>query len=64
MTDFDIMKSRNIPDTLFKATMDIHTKNKILIKCKSTQSKLAETNKEVCQGCHLSPTLFNITEIK
>jgi len=58
------MKSRNIPDTLFKAIVDINTQKKILIKCKSELSKLAETNKEVCQGCPLSPTLFNITSIK
>jgi hypothetical protein len=34
---FDILKSRNIPDTLLKATVDIQTQNKI--------SKLVEINK-------------------
>jgi len=34
-----------------------YTYNKILIKSKS---KLAEINKEVCQGCPLLPTLFKI----
>ena len=28
---FNILKSRHIPDTLLKATVDIYTKNKILI---------------------------------
>ena len=29
---FNILKSRHIPDTLLKATVDIYTQNKILIK--------------------------------
>ena len=37
-----------------------YKQNKILIKYKSKLSKLAEINKEVCQGCPLSPTLFII----
>jgi hypothetical protein len=36
------------------------TKNKILIKFSSKLSKLAEINKEACQGCPLLLTLFNI----
>jgi transcription initiation factor TFIIIB Brf1 subunit/transcription initiation factor TFIIB len=57
---FDILKSRNIPDTLLKAIVDIHTQNKISIKFNSKSSKLAEINRGVRQGCPLSPTLFNI----
>jgi hypothetical protein len=37
-----------------------HTQNKISIKFNSKLSKLAEINSGVCQGCSLSPTLFNI----
>ena len=40
--------------------MDIYTQNKILIKFNNKLSKLVEINKEVPQGCPLSPTLFNI----
>jgi len=40
--------------------VDIHTKNKILIKCNSKLSKLVEINKAACQGCLLLLTLFNI----
>jgi len=57
---FDILKSRNIPDTLLKKIVDMHTQNKILIKCNSKLSKLDEIHKGVCQGCPLLPTLFNI----
>jgi len=38
----------------------IHTQNKILVKLNSVLSKLAKINTGVCQGCPLSPTLFNI----
>jgi len=55
-----ILKSRHIPDTLLKAIVDIYTQNKILIKFNNKLSKLVEINKGVCQGCTLSPTLFNI----
>jgi len=57
---FNILKSRHIPDTLLKATVDIYTQNKMLIKFNNKLSKLVEINKGVCQGCPLSPTLFNI----
>jgi hypothetical protein len=57
---FNILKSRHIPDTLLKAIMDIYTQNKILIKFNDEQSKPAEINKGVHQGCPPSPTLFNI----
>jgi len=40
--------------------VDIYTQNKILIKFNNKLSKLIEINKVVCQGCPLSPTLFNI----
>ena len=40
--------------------MDIYTQIKILIKFKNKLSKPVEINKEVRQGCPLSPTLFNI----
>ena len=40
--------------------MDIYTQNKILIKFNNKLSKLVEINKGLCQGCPLSPTLFNI----
>jgi hypothetical protein len=56
---FDILKSRNIPDTLLK-TVDLHTQNKILIKYNSKLSKLDEIHKGVCQCCPLLPTLFNV----
>jgi hypothetical protein len=46
--------------TLLKGTVDIHTQNKLLIKFNSKSSKPAEINRGVCQGCPLSPTLFNI----
>jgi hypothetical protein len=51
---FDILKSRNIPDTLLKAT-DTHK-----IKFNSKSSKLAEITRGERQGCPLSPALFNI----
>jgi hypothetical protein len=57
---FDILKSRNIPDTLLKAVVDIHTQNKISIKFNSKSSKLAEINTGVHQGFPLSPTIFNM----
>jgi hypothetical protein len=57
----DILKSRNIPDTLLKAIVDIHTQNKISIKFSSRPSNLAEINR-VREGCRLSHTLFNICE--
>ena len=57
---FDILRSRNIQDILLKVKVDTHTQNKILIKFNSKLSKLAEIHKRVCQGCPLSPTLFNI----
>ena len=57
---FDILKSRNIPDTLLKAKMDLYTQNKILIKFNTKLSKLAEMNKGISQGYPLSPTLFNM----
>ena len=56
---FDILKSRNIPDTLLKVTGDIHTQNKMLIKCNSKFTRLTEINKGVCKGFPLSSTLFN-----
>jgi hypothetical protein len=40
--------------------MDKHTQNKIPTKFSSKLSKLVQINKEVCQGSHLSPTLFSI----
>jgi len=40
--------------------VDIYTQNKILIKFNNKLSKLVEINKGLCQGCPLSPTLFNI----
>jgi len=40
--------------------VDIYTQNKILIKFNNKLSKPVEINKGVCQGCLLSPTLFNI----
>ena len=47
-TDFDILKSRNIPDTLFKAIVEICTQHEILIKCDSKLSKLAEIKNRLC----------------
>jgi hypothetical protein len=41
---YDIIKSRNIPDTLLKAKMNIYTQNNILIKFNSKLSKLAKAN--------------------
>jgi len=43
-----------------KVTVDIYTQNKTLIKFNNKLSKPEEINKEVCQGCPLSPTQFNI----
>jgi len=57
---FNILKSRHIPDTLLKAIVDIYTQNKIFIKFYNKLSKPVEINKGVCQGCPLSPTLYNI----
>jgi hypothetical protein len=57
---FDILKSRNIPDTSIKEIVDIHTQNKISINFSSKSSKLAEINRGVCQDCPFSPTLFNV----
>jgi hypothetical protein len=57
---FHILKSRQIPDPLLKAIVDIYTQNKIMIKFNNKTSKLAEMKKAVRQGCPLSPTLFNI----
>ena len=56
---FNILKSRHIPDALLKAIVDIYTQNKILIKFNNL-SEPVEINEGVCQGCPLSPTLFNI----
>ena len=57
---FNILKSRHIPDTLLKATVDIYTQNKILIKFNNKLSKRAEINKGVRRVCPLSPTLLYI----
>ena len=57
---FNILKSRQIPDALLKAIVDIYTQNKILIKFSNKLSKLVEINKGVRQCCRLSQTLFNI----
>ena len=57
---FNILKSRQIPDTLLKAIVDIYTQNKILIKFNNKLSKPVEINKGVRQGCPLSAALFNI----
>jgi hypothetical protein len=57
---YDILKPRNIPYTILKATVDIHTQNKVSMKFNSKLSKFAEISKGVCQGCPLLPTLFNI----
>ena len=57
---FNILKSRHIPDTLLKEIVDIYTQNKIMIKFNNKLSKSVEIYKGVCQGCPLSPTLFNI----
>lgn len=57
---FDILKFKNIPDTLLKTRVDMHTQNKILIKFTSKLSKLDEIHNVVSQGCPLLPTLFNI----
>jgi len=57
---FNILNSRYIPDTLLKAIVDIYTQNKILIKFNNKLSKPVKINKEIRQGCPLSPTLFNI----
>ena len=43
---FDILKPRNISDTLLKAVLDIHTQNKMLIKFKSELPKLAKLIKQ------------------
>jgi hypothetical protein len=56
---FHILKSRQTPDTLLKAIVDVYTQNKITIKFYNKTSKLVEIN-GVRQGCPLSPTLFNI----
>jgi len=57
---FNILKSRHIPETLLKATVNIYTQNKILIKFNKKLSKPVVINKGVRQGCPVSPTLFNI----
>ena len=38
----------------------LHTKNEMLIKFNNKLSKPVEINKELRQGCSLSPTMFNI----
>jgi len=57
---FDILTSKNMPDTLLKAIVDRYTQNKILITPNSKLLKLAEINKVVRQCCPLSSMLFNI----
>ena len=57
---FNILKSRHIPDSSLKATVNIYTQNKILIKFNKKLSKPVVINKGVRQGCPVSPTLFNI----
>jgi hypothetical protein len=59
---FNILKSRNIPDTLLKAIVDIYKQNKILIKFNSKISKSVEIKKGVHQGCPLSKEI-RITRI-
>ena len=57
---FDVLKSRNVPYSSLKATVDICTQNKILITFYPKLTRLVEINKAVHQGFPLLPTLFNI----
>jgi len=57
---FDILKSRNVPYSLLKATVDIRTQNKILITFYPKLTRWVEINKAVHQSFPLLPTLFNI----
>jgi predicted phosphoadenosine phosphosulfate sulfurtransferase len=50
---FNILKSRHILDTLLKATVDIYTQKKKLIKFNNKLSRPVDNNKGVCQGCPL-----------
>jgi hypothetical protein len=43
----DILKYRNIPDTLLKTTANTYTKHKILIKFNAKLTKLVDINKGV-----------------
>jgi hypothetical protein len=43
-TNFNILKSRNIPGTLLQAIVEIYTQHEMLIECNSKLSKLAEIN--------------------
>jgi Reverse transcriptase (RNA-dependent DNA polymerase). len=40
--------------------VNIHTRNKTVVKYNCILSKVAEINNGVCQSCPLLPTLFNI----
>lgn len=57
---FQILESKNIPDKLLQAIVDIYSRNKIMIKLATYNSEQEYINKGVRQGCPLSPTLFNI----
>jgi hypothetical protein len=58
-TLFDILRNKNIPNRLLKAVVDIYDNNRIRIKFNSILSEYIPINQGVCQGCPLSPTLFN-----
>jgi hypothetical protein len=57
-TLFNIQHKRNIPNISALTKICEHNEIKIMINNKMTQS--VEINRGVCQGCPLSPTLFNI----
>jgi hypothetical protein len=57
---FNILQKRNVPNPLLTAIFSIHKHNKIRIRLDSRLSQPTDINREVCQGCPMSPTLFNI----
>jgi hypothetical protein len=59
-TLFNILHKRNIPEPLLSALVKIYKYNEIKTRLDNKMSQSVEINKDACQGCPLSSTLFNI----
>jgi predicted RNA binding protein with dsRBD fold (UPF0201 family) len=57
---FEILQSKNIPNSLLKGIIETYSGTKIKVKINNQLSEEHTINHGVRKGCPLSPTLFNI----